>query len=633
MSNYRSDIDGLRAVAVASVIAFHYEPTLLPSGFLGVDLFFVISGYLITKNIRSDIARGTFTFADFYLRRIRRIVPALLATIALTLAFFSLVASLPALSSFSESAVASIFSISNFYFLAHSGYFDVAASTQPLLHTWSLGVEEQFYLLWPAVLLLTPRRMLPLTVVLLGLVSLVAAQLILSREAAFYLMPFRVFEFAIGALITFTREPTSDHRKDLYYLFGLALVVSSLLNHTDTSSLPNAMTLIPCFGAALMIWAGCARSALMISNPFGAYVGRISYSLYLVHWPVIVIAQYAAMRALTTNETAFCLGLTIPLSLGLFYLVERPFRSLSDFGFVIPKRTLIISTLLSSFALIAICASAGASGWTWRLGSRSALFNEIRDPKTFHLTYYGGSKCADGGCQSSPEQRKRIYVLGDSHAKAFYAGLSESFPSINFVFFAANSCPMFSMTYIAASAPGAEMCKSTKAKAYAEIKAKPSDVILIQNWSMYSYGMKTADDVRLKFHNDATFAAFAADQLSDMKATILPKNRLTVIGGVPRFRKPGSPYDCLARPGVPRCDSTDLSDPFVAKHFRFNAAFRHVYGSTEFIDPYEYLCSTTSCRNFDDDGKPIYSDEGHLSVWGSQYLVRAIWPSLQVAAF
>lgn len=632
-SSYRPQIDGLRAVAVLSVIAFHYGADWLPGGFLGVDIFFVISGFLITRNIRSDLAAGTFSLGDFYLRRVRRIIPALLVTIAVTFAAFAVVASPQKLVALADTALASVLSVSNVYFFVHSGYFDADSLTQPLLHTWSLGVEEQFYFAWPFLILLTARRGVAFgsVAVLIGALSLVASQYFLARDASavFYLTPFRAFEFAIGGFVTALPERNRKVR-EMGFAIGAALIGASLLALSKASHMPGVASLLPCSGAALIIHCGRSTLGAALRGSAVVFVGRISYSLYLVHWPVIVFAQYLAMRDLSGSELLAALAVTGLLACGLFYLIETPFRSRRGSSFAIPPARLIGSTIVTALVIVGASLSARSDGWSWRLGERSALFSGIVDPQTFHLTYYGGRGCANGGCQSSPSAKRRIYVLGDSYARAYYTGLVAALPEINFVFFVANGCPFYSIKFTAVTTEGAEICDSARSKAFAEIKADPSDVIITQDWAIYTYRMQTAGKERIRIDNDMTkFAGFVSEQLADFKKTLLPNNKLLVIGGVPQFRTVGTPFDCLGRPGRPRCDDTSTSDKLVSQHLRFNTALAGLQGFDAFIDPFDYLCFTSVCRNFDGDGKPIYSDQGHLSEWGSKFLVNAMLPALR----
>lgn len=223
-NTYRSEIDGLRAIAVLGVLLFHFGVDRLGGGFAGVDVFFVISGFVITRLLRSELEAGTFSFATFYRRRIFRILPALLVTVALTTIAMFLFATPDRLTAYAPSALAAILSFSNIQFWNEAGYFDAGAETKPLLHTWSLGVEEQYYLIWPVLLVLlfglrasaaARQRNILIGLGLLSLASLGAAIALLPTEASFvfYWMPFRIYEFAIGAALVFLPGVRSATRR------------------------------------------------------------------------------------------------------------------------------------------------------------------------------------------------------------------------------------------------------------------------------------------------------------------------------------------------------------------------------------------------------------------------------------
>ncbi|WP_221583740.1 acyltransferase [Microbacterium sp. G2-8] len=301
LDGYRPDVDGLRAIAMMSVILFHAGLSMLPGGYVGVDVFFVISGYLITRQVVTGMQRSQFSFAEFYLRRARRLLPAALVTILGTLVAALVLLPPFRIAEIAQSAAAAAVSVSNIFFWQESGYWAESSASQPLLHTWSLSVEEQFYLVWPLAMFLLvkflPRLVLPILVV--GTVlSVIATTYVSMRspDAAFYLMPFRVYEFAIGALCVWAeRIPWSPGRaggaaQRASWLLGLSLILVAMLTFNEQGTMfPGYLALVPTVGTALMILArrpGGFDAAL--SNPVMNYIGLRSYSLYLVHWPILV---------------------------------------------------------------------------------------------------------------------------------------------------------------------------------------------------------------------------------------------------------------------------------------------------------------------------------------------------------
>ena len=298
-NSYRPDIDGLRAVAVLSVILYHAGFSTFRGGYTGVDVFFVISGFLITRLLTREIeSTGRIDFYSFYLRRVRRLLPAFFFTLICSSFFAFWVLSPLQLENYGASLIHSVISSSNIYFYLDSGYFDTSADLKPLLHTWSLGVEEQFYVIWPFILfvgskviLKKKKSLLPLLVILAGLVSLFFAEFLIPRypDAVFYLMPFRIFEFAIGAILVWF-GPIKQLKPiilDGLLLLGLVLIGCSIFGYSGTTIFPGVSALLPCIGAALCIYSGHAlHVGKVLRNRVAVSVGLISYSLYLAHWPV-----------------------------------------------------------------------------------------------------------------------------------------------------------------------------------------------------------------------------------------------------------------------------------------------------------------------------------------------------------
>ena len=294
---YRADIDGLRALAVLPVLFFHFHIKLFSGGFVGVDIFFVISGYLITQIIFADLKRDRFSIVTFYERRIRRIFPALLTVLAVTtLVAFTVL--LPAeVEDYGKSLMAATISFSNVYFWSESGYFDAPASLKPLLHTWSLGVEEQFYLLFPllmAWLYRNHRRYLPHVLIVAALASFGAAVYVMQTNpsSAFYLPHLRAWELMIGAMLAIGMFPPllKSWQRELAASVGFALIVFAVLTYTAATPFPGLNAVAPCVGAALILAAGQHGTTVVgrvLSLKPIVWVGLISYSLYLWHWPVM----------------------------------------------------------------------------------------------------------------------------------------------------------------------------------------------------------------------------------------------------------------------------------------------------------------------------------------------------------
>ena len=364
MLKYRTDIDGLRAVAVGGVVLFHAFPTLLTGGFIGVDVFFVLSGFLITAIIRSDAEAGTFSIGGFYERRFRRILPALLAMVVVT--SLAAIAILPPseLRNYGNSLGGVGLFVSNIVFWKDSGYFDTASADKPLLHTWSLAVEEQFYIVWPivaaALVRMGRRRLLAgfvwVTVALSLLAAIIAVRYAPSQ--AFYLLPYRAWELGMGALLATGAVPSLRTRwsREGSGWVGLALIVVPMLVYSEATPFPGLAALPPCLGALLILHAGQGaetRVGRMLSWRPMLFVGLVSYSFYLWHWPLLVLPRIALNRPLTPVEATLAVAVALGLAALSLRYVEKPFRG---------RGTIALSQRKVLVASVAACATLMLAG-------------------------------------------------------------------------------------------------------------------------------------------------------------------------------------------------------------------------------------------------------------------------------
>lgn len=338
--DYRADVDGLRAVAVVAVLLFHAGWTRFSGGFVGVDVFFVISGFVIALSLFRDLDAGRFSLSGFFARRARRILPALTAVLLGTLLVSLLIVPPIYFGSFADSLMAASLFFSNVHFWHTSSYFNSDSAFRPLLHTWSLGVEEQFYLAAPILLLAIQRflgRRWRLVVTLCFLVSF-GLNLFGSYhghlDAAFYLPFTRAWEFLLGVLIALIPRPSLVRGlREAGTIAGLALILGPVMIYGPATLFPGMAALWPCLGAAIVIWfgapageAGAALVSRMLALPPIVWTGRLSYSLYLVHWPVLVLAPFILMRRLSFGETLAALALCFLLAWVLYRFVETPMR-------------------------------------------------------------------------------------------------------------------------------------------------------------------------------------------------------------------------------------------------------------------------------------------------------------------
>lgn len=462
--NYRHDIDGLRAVAVILVVFFHLELQNVPGGFIGVDVFFVISGYLITNILCREIGDGSFTFKAFYLRRLRRLGPALLSTIILTLGIGWFVFPPEIYADTARSAIAVIFALGNIFFWSETSYFGSDALFQPLLHTWSLGVEEQFYFVWPALLWLCIARFskakLLIGVFTLLIVSLVSSELLLERAsaAAFYLTPFRMFEFGIGAVLAISNwQARNAIVANVVALTGLLWLYQVALTYNDLTPFPGLNALFPALATGLIIYAGADPiiNRVLALAPM-RYIGKISYSVYLLHWPIIIFYHFLVGRPETSGEILTITGLSLSAGALQYHLVEAPARRRVAGQFWFSSKALVVT--VSAVAVVTLASSwriQNQSGFPQRLSPEVlALFEDLDQAIQNRNVLAREGQCNGSSIFSIDDyvnafdsclpdvQTGFIVVLGDSHAKDIYVGLQSTFPDAPIVQMTANGCAL-----------------------------------------------------------------------------------------------------------------------------------------------------------------------------------------------
>jgi len=464
-TKYQSHIDGLRGISVLSVIFFHFGQTTFGGGFVGVDVFFVISGFLITRLILEEIDdTGGFDFKRFYIRRMRRLFPALLATLVVSLVFAIVLFSPERFQEFGRSFAAAALSVSNILFWTESGYFDADSHLKPLLHTWSLSVEEQFYLFWPALLwIITQKTKCYLRAYMLGAIGIISLTLNhiwvvgnFDAEYAstiFYLTPFRIFELALGAMAIFV-VPLFASRRWLHefgMMLGLALIAYSVFTFTDKLVFPYYYALVPCIGGFLVILSSDSRIfGAILTNPVAVGIGLISYSMYLVHWPVLVFYEYYRFEPLGGVEYIVLFLVTLLLSLVMYFFVEKPFRKRSPTrSHSAPQKIFVVSNV----SLMAVAGLVGlqigiSSGWEWRQPNTLSA-TDISDGKSrrYNLIRQGCNlNRLDNKHFCDMDRPLQILVIGNSHETDGYNAFKHVYGSdkaVNLIYFGSlNKCNM-----------------------------------------------------------------------------------------------------------------------------------------------------------------------------------------------
>lgn len=564
--DYRPDLDGLRMVAVASVIVHHAAPNLLPGGFVGVDVFFVLSGFLITRLIVAELGAGTFSLVRFYERRARRLLPALLVMLAVTSVAASVMLLPAEFTQFMRSAAAASLFVSNIWF-AHTvaDYFGHAAEFHPLLHTWSLGVEEQFYLVAPLVFLWVAKvrpNALSTVVAAITVASFILSISVSARWPAFsYYLPFcRAFELGLGALlaIAMANQPLRVPGRSVAVQqfaapLGLMMIALSAFVLDPTVPFPGAAALVPTLGAVLIIASGAGGRGVVTKalswRPF-VFLGLISYSLYLWHWPVLSFARIGyAEAALPPEVTLMAVAVGFVASVLSWRFVERPFRKGVSSRSAKWKlaSVAIVSTALLPVAALAVGAMNGLPG---RLSPELAAFVDQKRatvPLRCRGDGNGATHCVDA---RHPEGAPvDVILLGDSHAVRFAPTLiaEASRQGIAVELIGKLGCqPLLGTRRINGGEEGA-LCERHNTAVLAELgRRRDAPTVLIHaQWALYGAqrhrGTTHKDPVPLVLtgsaptaatDNHAVVSASAARTVDAVRAT---RRRVVLLGTIPEI--------------------------------------------------------------------------------------------------
>ena len=635
---YRPDIDGLRAIAVLSVVIFHLGFESFEGGFLGVDVFFVISGFLITSIIAPKLAVGAFSFRDFYLGRVRRLIPPLLATIAFTFLASAFLLDPADLIGMAKSAVAAVFSVSNILFFTEAGYWDAQSELKPLLHTWSLGVEEQFYIFWPVLVLFfwksSPNRNLVWTFGIATVIGLIVSEWILrvNPSAGFYLLPARFFEFSLGATFAFFGKSVHWARLGSGFvrltmgLLGLIVLLSTIWLYKGTTPFPGMNALVPCLatGALLLSGSGLGTTpvlGLLIGNPVMTWLGRISYSLYLVHWPVVSLMRYEVGLELHLKHQLIALALTFALTLMLYYGVEQRLSARAGQKIAmgkpskprLPNGPFAVRTGLVAVALSAVFMHAASnSGWTWRFSNLSFSPEQIEAGKEKRFSLFDQQcKILDfpTGKNCDPDKSITVLVIGNSHESDGYNFLAGGYGEnreIQFISFReTNRCDMVKSgagSWIAER----ETCTDRLAHLYSAEFVNRVDVVAYSANKPFSVNKQSMLDVfnRMKSINpNLKIVTFGGYINTDIDCSKL-------------INESGSTKSCVSAKHVvyhPIMDTAgELYNSFVSI-------------SDSIIDYGTLLCEgklPESCESQTPDGVPLMYDRHHLSFEFAQYAGR-----------
>jgi peptidoglycan/LPS O-acetylase OafA/YrhL len=631
--DYREDIDWLRAIAVLAVVAFHFEAPAVYGGFVGVDIFFVISGYLITGIIQSEIQSGTFSFAQFYERRIRRLLPALYAMVALTAipSFHYLLTSERA--EFFRSVAAVVTFTSNFFFWFQTGYFDHAAVEKPLLHTWSLAVEEQFYLalpllLWGLLRAFRGNRMaMPAALAAMTLASFALSIWLMRTDRsanAFFMSPPRAWEFLVGGLIAIPGFPVLRNALAQQIARGAALVVIAIpiFALRQGPGFPGFNALAPCIGAAMFIWSGIGVPTLPRRRyaplTIAKFFGRISYSLYLWHWPLFTFARFSkASLVLDASDKVALFALTVLISYLSWRFVEQPFRERS----LAPTRAAALRIAgLASVVLLAGSAGGILASRTVTDSDRVAQRLESYDGYDYEQLYRQNTCFAPASgvfgddCLGIAPDKTNVLLWGDSLAAHYFHGLRQITDpqSLNILQATEPAC-MPSLN----TDRGIAFCRGfAEQMDHFFAGRKPDLVIISADWLEYGHSPRFEDMV------------------ADVRQTIATLNAsgiaVVLLGPAVQFKSRLPPMLVRAHLRHVEPVPADFVLPGIFAFDEMMKAALPAHQKFVYVSVLDAICPARQCPLTLPGDIPLIWDQDHLTAEGSVYAMQRLMPMLGV---
>ncbi len=655
---YRPDIDGLRAVAVMAVLLFHGGVSSISGGYVGVDVFFVISGYLITSIIVSKVDKGSFSLIDFWERRVRRIIPPLMVV-----ALFALIGSWWLLfpddyKDFSESLFAITVFASNFLFFTEAGYFAGPGELKPLLHTWSLAIEEQFYLLFPFLMMALAGGRARFRVLVIGglaIISLLLShQMVKSApEAAFFLLPARAWELSIGALLVFIRLSNSapGWLREVLSMSGLVMIIYTCLVYTKETRFPGISALLPCIGTGFIIFSQSPEHKtwcykLLALKPV-IFVGLLSYSLYLWHWPLLVFVRYHTTGEENMMLNVAAMAASFVLAYFSWRFVEGPIRRGEVFK---TRKSVFVAALVAAVICIGIgLAGHLSNGFPNRfepevlsIYSGHEYYNQRRGEclNPHYMNFNPERVCTLGDTNS--QSKPAFLAVGDSHANSMMPLLDQlsAQKGIPGLFAGYNGCPPMLGVY-RYDTGDLHNCDAFNRAVIERVRKESIDnVLLLGRWAFYPedrmIGALDANGKRpenwlSKGKPPAAEARAAFEQgLEGMIAELSKTANVTLLLQVPLQDEHTSPRYLASRKwqgdelntlGISVQDHTE-------RQKRVNAFIRSLAEKPQYrltlLDPTPYLCGVNEAdKNLCPvvrEGGAVYRDDDHVSTFGSQYM-------------
>ncbi len=653
---YRADIDGLRAVAVLSVVLYHSFPGYLKGGFIGVDIFFVISGYLISIILFESFNKGNFSFSEFYSHRIRRIFPAVIVVLIASIIFgwFALLSD--EYKQLGKHITSSSSFVLNLVYLNETSYFSASAEKKPLLHLWSLGVEAQFYILWPIILYFFSKLrfnlFLTTLVIMLGSFIVNLLSIKVDPDTTFYSPHTRMWEFLFGSLLAYTflfKRELISHFINRIYIFnkyneynqhvnkikkladisssvGLFLLIFGFFKINKDLNFPGIWAIIPVLGTILIIASGSKAwiNQKILSNKILVWIGLISYPLYLWHWPLLSFARIIDGEMPNVSVRLVIIFLAFILAFLTFHLVERPIRNCS----YIKRKSITLLVLMSLIGAMGYIINAN-DGYESRNSIKGLVNNkdELIRAKAVDdecLKYINMVSPLFPYCRfSNVNSSETVAIIGDSHAHVAFPGISKflSEKGINTLLMANSSCPPFIGVYTGSNKKEQEACRDRVEQLLGIVSEKKDirKVFIFTRGPIYNTGTQPSTGEKIIINKTFPIDDFAL-------AAQLTFNRLKINGKIlyyitenPELNYP--PSVCLSRPLSPVVKDCVLEkNAVLRRQADYIKAFISLNNVT-IIDSMNIFCPDTNCIVFNENGSLLYADSNHLSLAGSDFQV------------
>lgn len=633
---YRPDIDGLRAIAILSVVGYHAFPSWIKGGFIGVDIFFVISGYLISSIIFSNLEHDSFSIVDFYNRRIRRIFPALIAVMIASLAFGWFFLFSFEYAQLGKHIAGGAAFVSNFLLNSENGYFDNAAETKPMLHLWSLAIEEQFYIFWPLMLAFVWKRkwsFLRVTT-FIGILSF-AANIYLSNSrqtAAFYWPISRFWELMIGGLLAYMalhRAEIMQKQKDIQSVTGVVLLAVGFALISKGRYFPSWWALLPTVGAFLIISAGpkALFNKYVLSNKLRIGIGLISYPLYLWHWPLLTFTRIMAGQEPPDEQKLIVVVISFIFAWLTFFLIEKNVRK---------RKSLTVVMMLLFGVLLIFVGSVFVKvnyGFPMRVVNKKLDYLEATE-------LFIKSRAADKSCGDlnnltllaeevclSNSRKPQILFAGDSHAMALYSAIFAKKTPADSILISGHSCPLYpSLNYTPTYENNFDNnCTAISNKVLGVAnKIKTIDTVVLTNHYPYSTESSNlssryySGDVRLNRRD-----AFLIGEGYLIERLLKAGKRVVFVVDVPRLNY--DPRECIQRfpyVNAKKCEATTM-DEYNNMRRTYLADVANLelkYPQLEIFNATDIFCQNGFCKSRYGDNY-LYSDEHHISIFASAKLL------------